>query len=71
MSEARKAKFFALMRRFNELACLLPAPGDLDTDDVAAVAEAQLVIAEINRTNPRWMRCSIWRAAARQKASAS
>ena len=40
MSEARKAKFFALMRRFNELVCLLPAPGDLDTDDVAAVAEA-------------------------------
>lgn len=38
------------MRRFNELGLLLPVLGDLDTDDVAAIAEARLVIAEINKT---------------------
>ena len=27
----RKAKFFALMRQFNELGCLLPDPDDFDT----------------------------------------
>jgi hypothetical protein len=43
MSDAnRKAQFFTLMRRFNELGCLLPALDDFDTDDAAAVAEAQL-----------------------------
>ena len=49
-SAERKAQFFALMRQFNELGLLLPAPGDLDTDDVAAIAEARLVIAEMNKT---------------------
>ena len=49
-SAERKAQFFALVKRFDELGCLLPAPGDLDTDDVAAVAEARLVIAEMNKT---------------------
>ncbi|MGZ5935456.1 MAG: hypothetical protein ACXWLV_12220 [Rhizomicrobium sp.] len=49
-SGERKAKFFALMKRFNQLGCLLPAPDDLDTDDAAAVAEARVVIAEMNKT---------------------
>ena len=50
MSDDRKAKFFALMRRFNQLGCLLPALGDLDADDMAAIAEAEMVIAEMNKT---------------------
>ena len=29
----RKQKYFAQMQRYNQLGRLLPAPGDLDTDD--------------------------------------
>ena len=43
-------KYFALMERYNRLGRLLPAPDDLDTDDAAAVAEARLIIAEMNAT---------------------
>jgi hypothetical protein len=51
MSDAdRKARFFSLMARFNQLGRLLPAPDDLGTDDAAAVAEAKVVIAEMNKT---------------------
>jgi hypothetical protein len=51
MSDAdRKARFFSLMARFNQLGRLLPAPDDLDTDDAPAVAEAKVVIAEMNKT---------------------
>jgi hypothetical protein len=51
MSDAdRKARFFSLMARFNQLGRLLPAPDDPDTDDAAAVAEAKVVIAEMNKT---------------------
>ena len=46
-SAERKAKFFALMRRFNQLGCLLPAPEDLDA---AAIGRVELVIAEMNKT---------------------
>ena len=49
-SAERKAKFFALAKRYNQLGCLLPAPGDLDADDVAAMVETQMVIAEMNKT---------------------
>jgi hypothetical protein len=49
-SKKRRAKFFALVKRLNELGLLLPAPGDLDADDAAGLAEAQMVIAEMNKT---------------------
>ena len=70
VSEAkRKAKFFALMRRFNELGRLLPAPDDLDPDDAAAVAESRLVIAEMNKTQAEMDRLLDLEAAARRKAT--
>ena len=43
--DKRKAKFFALMARYNDLR-LLPDPDDLDTDDATAVAEARIVLKE-------------------------
>jgi hypothetical protein len=46
-SDDRKARFFSLMARYNELGRLLPALDDLDTDD--AVADAKLVIAEMSK----------------------
>ena len=49
----RKRKYFALMERYNQLGRLLPAPGDLDTDDAAAVAEVRLILAEMEKTQAR------------------
>ena len=46
-SEKRRDKFFALVRRFNQLGCLLPAPGDLDA---AVIDQVRLVIAEMHKT---------------------
>ena len=37
----------ALMVRYNQLGCLLPAEHDLDTDDPVAMAEARLVLQEM------------------------
>jgi hypothetical protein len=48
--DERKAKFFALMARYNELGRLLPDPDDLDTDDVAAVTEAKAILAKMAKT---------------------
>jgi hypothetical protein len=47
MNEASKAKFFALMARYNQLGCLLPTEENLDTDDAVAVAEARIVLKEM------------------------
>jgi hypothetical protein len=41
------------MERYNRLGRLLPAPDDLDTDDAAAVAEARLILAEMNATQAK------------------
>jgi hypothetical protein len=49
----RKRKYFALMERYNQLGRLLCAPGDLDTDDATAVAEARLILAEMNATQAK------------------
>jgi hypothetical protein len=46
----RKANFFALMERYCELGRLLPTEADLNTDDAVAVAEAKVVLAEMNKT---------------------
>lgn len=52
-AEDRKEKLFALMRRYNQLGRLLPRPDDLDPDDVGAVAEAQLILAEMDATQAK------------------
>jgi hypothetical protein len=49
----RKQKYFALMARYNQLGRLLPAPDDLDPDDPTAVAEAGLILAEMNATQTK------------------
>jgi hypothetical protein len=49
----RKQKYFALMARYNQLGRLLPTPDDLDADDAAAVAEARLILAEMNATQAK------------------
>jgi hypothetical protein len=49
----RRRKYLALMARHNQLGRLLPAPDDLDLDDAEAVAEAQLIIAEMNATQAK------------------
>ena len=38
------------MARFNQLGCMLPDEHDLDLDDLEAMAEAQIIIAEMNAT---------------------
>jgi hypothetical protein len=35
---------------FNQLGRFLPAPGDIDPDDIEAVAEARMIIAEMHKT---------------------
>lgn len=49
----RKQKYFALMERYNQLGRLLPTPGDLDPDDADAVAEARLILSEMNATQAK------------------
>lgn len=44
------ADFRELMERYNRLGRMLPAPEDYDTDDAAAVAEAKLVLREMDQT---------------------
>jgi hypothetical protein len=51
MTEDRRAAFFALVRRANQLGTMLPAREDLDDlDDEAALAEVELILAEFDRT---------------------
>ena len=45
----RKRKYFALMERYNQLGLLLPAPDAFDPTDAAALVEARMVIAEMNK----------------------
>jgi hypothetical protein len=49
-SERRMAKFFALVKRYNQIGALLPAEEDIDTDDAAQVAEVEVILAEMNKT---------------------
>jgi hypothetical protein len=39
--------FFTLAARYCQLGRLLPSVDDLDTDDETAIAEAQLILAEM------------------------
>lgn len=43
-------EFRGLMERFNQLGCLLPDENTLDLDDAAAVAEARLMLGEMDQT---------------------
>lgn len=50
-SEADRDRFWALARRYIQLGHLLPQNSyDLDTDDIAAVAEASIVLDEMHKT---------------------
>jgi hypothetical protein len=44
------AKFFALVRRYNQIGALLPAEEDIDTDDAVQVAEVRVILAEMKKT---------------------
>ena len=47
--EERKADFFAAIQRFNALGALLPKSESLDAADLAAIAEAEIVLAEMRK----------------------
>jgi hypothetical protein len=49
----RKRQYFALMARYNALGHMLPPPDEFDPDDAAAVAEARLILAEMEKTQAR------------------
>ena len=55
----------AMMERYNKLGELLPKPDDLDLDDPAAVAEAEVIIAEMKTV---WAEIDAYLAAARRMA---
>ncbi|UGA46136.1 hypothetical protein HU230_0008905 [Bradyrhizobium quebecense] len=42
--------FCSLIERYNQLGRLLPDESTFDTDDAAAVAEARLVLGEMDQT---------------------
>jgi hypothetical protein len=50
-SAQRRDEFFALMKRFNQLGCLLPSPDDFDASnaDAGELAEVEVVLAELDR----------------------
>jgi hypothetical protein len=48
-SDKRKAKFFALMARYNQIGALLPDPDDFDPHDAAALSEAKVILAEMEK----------------------
>jgi hypothetical protein len=47
--EQRKAEFFATMKRIIQLGVLLPKAEDLDPNDAAQLAEADIILAEIRK----------------------
>jgi hypothetical protein len=47
MTPDRKAKFFALMARYNQIGSLLPEEENLDLTNAAAVAEAKMILVEM------------------------
>ena len=49
-SERRMAKFFALVKRYNQVGALLPAEEDIETDDAAQAAEVAVILAEMHKT---------------------
>jgi hypothetical protein len=50
-SEADRDRFFELAKRYIQLGYLLPQDRyDFDTDDIAAVAEATVILDEMHKT---------------------
>jgi hypothetical protein len=47
--EQRKAEFFSAVKGFNQLGTLLPKPESLDAADATALAEAEIVLAEMRK----------------------
>jgi hypothetical protein len=47
--QERKAAFFAAMRRAVQIGMLLPDPESFDVTDPIAVAEAKMVVAEMEK----------------------
>jgi hypothetical protein len=43
-------KFFALVKRYNQIGALLPEEENFDPRDAAQVAEARIILAEMNKT---------------------
>jgi hypothetical protein len=50
-SEQRRDKFFALLARYSQLGCLLPASDDFDARhaDASELAEVEMGLAELDR----------------------
>jgi len=48
--DQRKTQFIALVERYCQLGCLLPAVEDINTDDDAALAGIKTVLAEMAKT---------------------
>ena len=42
--DQRRTQFISLMNRYCQLGRLLPAVDDVDTNDVAAIADARLIL---------------------------
>ena len=58
-------ELLGLMKRYNQLGELLPRPDDIDFDDPAAVAEAEVIIAEMKTV---WAEIDAYLAVARRMA---
>jgi hypothetical protein len=48
--DQRQTQFISLMNRYYQLGRLLPAVDDIDTNDVAARADARLILREMSQT---------------------
>ena len=46
----RRDKFISLAERYCKLGRLLPVVEDIDTNDIAAIAEARLILCEMSKT---------------------
>jgi hypothetical protein len=45
----RKARIFSLIQRFNRVGCLLPEEENLDPTNAAQVAEAKIILREMEK----------------------
>ena len=60
----RRDQFISLAERYCKLGRLLPAVEDIDTNDVAAIAEARLILQEMSKTKSDLLqRRAPWRRA--------
>ena len=49
-SNRRMAKFFALVRRYNQIGALLPLEENFNPRDAVQAAEVKVILAEMNKT---------------------